>query len=273
MLAGGAGPEPSAWPAALTLAAACLLLGLGALRSLAAAPSRVLIAASAGFWGATALVTAWLQLAERSSIPPLRLRYDALAVGLESGLAPLICVGGALVVLAWAYRPFAPETLVAVVAAVGVLALAVTGHATTGAWTPLLVGAHALAAAWWAGSLAALALSVRGRGGWARSLPVFSGYALIAAAVVGASGVLAALLELGVSDDWWTTGYGRVVLGKAAGLAVVLALAARHRRTWVPAAQRHRAAEDVSLRRAVTETAVLAVVLGLAAGLATTAPG
>ena len=273
VLAGAAGPESSAWPGGLALGAACLLLGLGALGYVDAEPSRVLIAATAGFWGAASLIAAWLQLAERSGTSPAALRVDDLVIGVESGLGLLVCVAGAVVVLAWTFRPFAPEILVAVVAATGVLAIATTGHAATGAWAPLLVGAHALAAAWWAGTLAALALTVRGRGGWARSLPEFSRYAVVAVAVLTATGVLAALGELGLSAEWVQTGYGRVVVAKAVVLAVLLTLAARHRRTWVPGAARHRTPEDVSLRRAVIETLLLAVALGLAAGLATTAPG
>ncbi|MEZ5210977.1 MULTISPECIES: copper resistance D family protein [unclassified Gordonia (in: high G+C Gram-positive bacteria)] len=273
LLAGRAGPEGSAWAAALSLGAACLLVGLGGLEYVEARPSRALIAAVAGFWGATSLVAAWLELAGRAGVGPWRLGLGDLMLGLESGLAPLICVGGAVLVLIWCARPFAAQVLVAVIAAAGVLALSISGHAATGAWTPLLVGAHALAAAWWTGTLAALAVSVRGRRGWSVSLPLFSGYALYAAAVLVATGVLAALVELGVSARWWDTGYGRVVLAKAAILVVVLAFAATHRRRWVPAAARHAAPEAVSLRRAAVETILLSVVLGLAAGLATTAPG
>lgn len=268
-----AGPEPSAWPGGLALGAACLLLGLGALGYVDAEPSRALIAATAGFWGAASLIAAWLQLAERSGRSPAALRVDDLAIGVESGLGLLVCVAGAIVVLVWCYRPFAPEVLVAVVAGAGVLAVSTTGHAAAGTWAPLLIGVHALAAAWWTGTLAALAMTVRGRAGWARSLPEFSRYALIAVAVLAATGVFTAVGDLGWGSAWLQTGYGRVVLAKAAALGVLLVLAARHRRTWVPAAARHRTPEEVSLRRAVIETVVLAVALGLAAGLATTAQG
>ena len=271
-LAGAAGPLSSAWPAGIALAAGSLLVGLGALPLIDADPAPALIAGTAGCWGAASLIVAWLQVAERAGRPPLQVRLDDMVLGVQTGLAALICVAGAIVVLAWAYRPFAPSTLVAVVAGTGVLAVAVTGHAAVTGWGPLLVGVHAVLAAWWAGTLAALALTVRGRGGWARSLPEFSRWALPAVGVLVVAGVAAALTELGWSADWWQTGYGRVVLAKAAGLVAALALAAHARRTWVPAAARHRTDEAVSLRRAVAETLVLAVLLGLAAGLATTAP-
>lgn len=271
-LAGIAGPAPSAWPAAVALAAGCLLLGLGGLGYLEAAGARWLIAATAGCWGAAALIAAWLQLAERAGVGAFEVRAGDVVLGTSSGLAQLVGVGAALLILAWAWRPFGPEILVAVSAAVGIAAVAISGHAAAGPWLPITVGAHALAAAWWVGSLTALALSVRGRGGWARSLTVFSGYALIAAAVLTVTGLVSAVGVLGFGPEWWTTGYGRVVLAKAAVLAVLLGLGGWHRRRWVPAATRHRIAEDVSLRRAATSVAGLSVALGLAAGLAATSP-
>jgi len=143
---------------------------------------------------------------------------------------------------------------------------------------PIVVGAHALAAAWWCGALAALAATVRGRAGWATALPRYSGLALWAVVVLAVTGVVAAVVNLGVVDGagmpvLWATGYGRVVLAKAAALVALIGLAAVHRRRWVPRAQGHRAQADESLRRAAVEVAVMAVALGLAAGLAATAPG
>ncbi|MFC0314521.1 copper resistance D family protein [Gordonia phosphorivorans] len=272
-LAGPDGPLSSAWPGGIALAAGCLLVGLGALSLVGAEPVHSVIAGVAGCWGAASLITAWLQVAERAGRSPMRVGFGDVTLGVQTGLAALICVGGAIVVLAWVYRPFAPPTLVAVVAGIGVFAVATTGHAAVSLWPQLLVGVHAVLAAWWAGTLAAMALTVRGRGGWARALPEFSRLALPAVGVLVATGVGAAALQLGVGADWWQTGYGRVVLAKAAGLAVLLVLAAVARRTWVPAASRHRTDEAVSLRRAVVEVALLTVLLGLAAGLATTAPG
>lgn len=271
-LAGTAGPSLSAWPGGVSLGAGSVLLGLGGLGYLDAAPARWVIAATAGCWGAAALITAWLQLAERAGVGAFEVRASDIVLGTSSGLAQLVSLGGALVILGWSWRPFAPEVLVAVTAAVGILAVAITGHASTDQWLPITVGVHALAAAWWAGSLVALALSVRGRGGWARSLTVFSGYAVIAAAVLTVTGLLSAVGVLGFGADWWTTGYGRVALAKGVLLAVLLGLGAWHRRRWVPAARRHRMAEEGSLWRAAVSVAVLSVALGLAAGLSATSP-
>lgn len=273
VLAGAAGPAHSAWPSGLALAAACLLLGLGSLKVLRAQPSPAVIAGAAGFWAASSLIAGWLQAAERAGVPPFRLSVSALRPVLESGFGLAVCVAGALVVLAWSYRPFAPATAVAAVAAIGIVAVSTTGHAAAGLWTPLLVGVHALAAAWWLGALAALAVSVRGRGGWSRSLPLYSRYALLAAALVVATGIPVAIGEIGVGAQWFTTGYGRVALAKTVAFAVLVALGAAQRRTWVPAAARHGSSEQVSLRRAVAEVALLSAVAGLAAGLAGTAPG
>ena len=136
----------------------------------------------------------------------------------------------------------------------------------------MLIAVHVLAASWWCGSLAALALTVRGRKGWATVLPVFSRYAqwLVLALIV--SGVVAALLELDSISEVWSTGYGRILLAKSVGMVALLAVAADQRRRWLPAANNHRSSEQASLRRAIVEVLLMAVVIGLAAGLGTTAP-
>ena len=130
-----------------------------------------------------------------------------------------------------------------------------------------VVGAHALAAAWWCGTLAAMVLSLRGRSGWATTLPAFSQRAAWAVGVVAVTGVIAGLAEVGGLGEFGSTGYGRVLLAKLAGLLVLVGFGWWHRRRWVPAAGRHRISEVASIRAGVVEILLMAVVLGLAAGL------
>jgi copper transport protein len=122
------------------------------------------------------------------------------------------------------------------------VAAALNGHARTlehPAVGVSSVAIHLLAVGVWVGGLGALV--VLGGPGWRslapdERLPVltelvarFSRVAVVAAAVVVASGVLNAVLDLAEVTDLWRTGYGRVVLAKVVLVLVALALAARHR--------------------------------------------
>ncbi|MET9202397.1 CopD family protein, partial [Gordonia sp. NPDC003585] len=104
------------------------------------------------------------------------------------------------------------------------------------------------------------------------TLPAFSQRAPWAVGVVAVTGVVAGLVEVGGVTELVTTGYGRVLLAKSVGLCVLLGIAWWHRTRWVPAAQRHRRTEAASIRSGVVEMLVMAVVLGLAAGLSATSP-
>jgi copper transport protein len=101
------------------------------------------------------------------------------------------------------------------------------------------VAVHLVAVGVWVGGLGALVL-VAGPG-W-RSVPPgarppllaglisrFGRLAIASVAVIVASGVVNAVLDLATVSDLWETEYGRVILAKVALLTVALALAARHR--------------------------------------------
>jgi putative copper resistance protein D len=133
-----------------------------------------------------------------------------------------------------------------------------------------LAGVHALAASTWLGLLLALALVVRGRRGWAEALPRYSAVALPMIAAVALTGVINGLVRLGGIAPFVTTGYGRIMLAKTVLLAVLLVLGWWWRRSWVVAAARHQMRAEASLRRAVVEVSVMAVVFGLASSLAVT---
>ncbi|MFW0796574.1 CopD family protein [Gordonia sp. CPCC 205515] len=277
VLATPAGPEAVAIPAGVALGAAVLLVGLGALPQIGPEPSTAIIGVAGGLWLGASLVAAWIRTAERAGEAPRSVTVNQFIDSVSSGAAEPISVIAALLVVVFAFvaltgRATPPVLTVAILAAIGILATSIAGHPGQRTWGPLLVGTHALAAAWWCGTLAAMIVTVRGRRGWASVLPAFSARAVWAVAVIAVTGVIAGLVEVGGPGALVSTGYGRVLLAKLIGLAALIALGARHRRRWVPRASRHQVTDEQSIRIAATELALMAVVLGLAVGLSTTAP-
>ncbi|GAB98885.1 hypothetical protein GONAM_05_00030 [Gordonia namibiensis NBRC 108229] len=277
LLARPDGPDPVALPATLALGVSVVVLGLGLLPTVDAEPSSTWIGAFAGVWVVATLISAWVRTADRSGKEVLEVSAGDFGDVLTSGASEMVALVTGLLIVAWAVLDLltavdVPVLVVGALAAIGVLANAIAGHAGNNALGPFLVGAHALAAAWWCGLLAAMVLSVRGRSGWARSLPVFSRRAPWAVGVIAVTGVVAALTEIDGVLALATTGYGRILVAKIVMLAALVGVAAWHRRRWVPAVERHRQTETASIRNAAVELALMAVVLGLAAGLSATAP-
>nr|WP_237421791.1 CopD family protein [Gordonia sp. SID5947] len=271
------GPEALAVPSAIAVGAAVVLVGLGASPGLGLDPSVRIVGVTGGVWFVAALVSAWMRTADQAGEPSLTVSVGQFADTLGEGtpevvelIAATLVVVLASVRLAGRMNP--PVASFAVLGAIGLLATAITGHPSQSAVGPVLIGAHALAAAWWCGALAAMVMTIRGRAGWTTALPVFSQRAVWAVAVIAATGVITGLLEVGGLGELVGSGYGRILLAKSVGVIVLVMLGARHRRHWVPAVSRHRASEATSIRLAVGELLVMAVVLGLAVGLSTTAP-
>lgn len=281
-LAGAAGPAPSVWLRGAALGASVLLVGLGSIEALGIEPSPRLIGAVALLWFVAGVGAVWLETADRAGSSPLRVSVDEFSGAWSQRPGDLIAVACAAAVALWALgymtdRVDVPAVVVAGVAGVGVVATAIAGHASSHQVGPILVGAHAAAAAWWCGTLAALTVTVRGRAGWAQALPRFSSIALWAVVALVASGVVAAVINLEVFGAQgfsilWDSGYGRILLAKTVALTALVGLAGAHRRQWVPQARAHRTPEAASVRNAAVEVVVMAVALGLAAGLAGTAP-
>ena len=159
---------------------------------------------------------------------------------------------------------------------------AVYDHASTGVQSPWGIPAdivHLDAVALWIGGLAVLAgFALRGPGTPAvmRAVPRFSAIALGCVATIVASGAYQTWREVGAWDALFDTGYGRLILAKIAGLAVLIAggyLARRvisrgksYAEEWQQAMRR--------LRRSVAaELAVAAVILACTALLVNTATG
>jgi copper transport protein len=149
---------------------------------------------------------------------------------------------------------------------------------------------HVAAMATWLGGLAALLLVLptatrsattpadRGRL-LAGSLGRFSALALVMVALIMATGLIQAYVYVRHLGDLLSTGYGRAVLAKFLLLLAVIGIAAYNRRAVIP--RLRRVAElggspglpGVLLRRALRgEVALLAVVIGVTAALASYAP-
>jgi copper transport protein len=149
---------------------------------------------------------------------------------------------------------------------------------------------HVAAMAIWLGGLATLLLVLpaatrsatspadRGRL-LAGPLGRFSALALVMVALIMASGLIQAYVYVRHLGDLLSTGYGRAVLAKFLLLLAVIGIAAYNRRTVIP--RLRRVAElggtpglpGVLLRRALRgEVALLAVVIGVTAALASYAP-
>jgi putative copper resistance protein D len=126
------------------------------------------------------------------------------------------------------------------------------------------------AAAVWCGLLAALALTVRHRGQWARVLPRFSKVSLWCVIALLAGGVAGAVVTVDSAAQLFATGYGRVLVAKISLTVALTILAWRNRTRWLSAAKSHRVTAGVSRCRSLTELAMMAAALTLAAALSVT---
>ncbi|MFD6859313.1 CopD family protein [Rhodococcus sp. NPDC060090] len=283
-----AAPELSAWIRALSLGVGSTVLGVAALAVMMRSMPRPDVSTGDVWRATTVLGGVWLLLETVQLVLEAAATVDVPVARLSAGLfaeylgtagsgrvaaAAWVCVAALTVAAALAYRREASWSTVPVLvaAALALVARPVTGHMSQQAFGSLLDAAHVLAAALWLGVLTALALLVRGRGAWARLLPRYSELATKCVVVLGATGVVNAVVRLGSVSALVDSGYGRLVLAKIVLLVALLGLAWIWRRTWVPAAGTHRTTADVSLRNAVIEVSVMSVAFGLAAALATTA--
>jgi copper transport protein len=182
--------------------------------------------------------------------------------------------------------------LLAVPLAFAVIAPALSGHGST--QSPVLLNfpvnvIHVGAMAIWLGGLAALLLALpaatRALAAADRSsllavaLSRFSRLALIAVAAILATGLIQAYVYVRHLGDLLSTGYGRAVLAKFLLLLAVIGLGAFNRRRSLPRLEKIAAGggspgrDGVLLRRALrAEAALLVVVLGVTAALASYAP-
>jgi copper resistance protein D len=227
-------------------------------------------------WLVAELLRLGVEAAQAAAVSLTRLGVHTavdFALHTTPGRAGLFSVAAAALVCVFAAAaPRSATTNVAVAgfAAAGVAARPLTGHLSDSALGGLAVAVHTLAAALWCGALAALVLTVRHRGQWARVLPRFSQLSLGCVAALLAGGVLGAVVTIGSPTALYATAYGRLLSAKVVLTLVLVLLAYRNRTMWLPAARAHRATAVVSRSRALFELAIMAIALTLAAALAVT---
>jgi len=237
---------------------------------------RALVAAG-GVWVAVALLGAAFGAAVGVGRPVTSLTTSDLAAwttALAAGRGAVLAAACAAVVLGCAIARLrdpdaVPVRVVLVVALLGLITPAVTGHASSAPGHEVAVTTVALhvgAAALWVGGLAASLVLLGRRPTLLRAaLPRFSKLAGACLVMVTVSGVLTAQVRLGSWTALVTTGYGALVMAKVAALALLGGLGLAMRR-------RLAAGTEPALRWAGLETAVMAATLGLAAALSQTAP-
>ncbi|WP_019734107.1 bifunctional copper resistance protein CopD/cytochrome c oxidase assembly protein, partial [Mycobacterium avium] len=181
-----------------------------------------------------------------------------------------------LPVLRWSWAP-----VLLAASLTTLIPLGLTGHSSAGgshdlATNGLLI--HLVAAALWAGGLLALlAYALRGgQGGGHLGLATrrFSAIALWCWVAMALSGLVNAAVRVQPSD-LLATGYGRLVLAKAAALCLLGGVGWRQRRVNVAALQAVSTlarARRALLRLTLIEAALFGLTFGIAVGLGRTAP-
>lgn len=211
----------------------------------------------------------------------------AIAIVSRGGLLPAVAIRVAAAVLVVAasrtpdwWRLRGPGTAV-VGAVLGMIAsFQLVGHTASSQPELLVRGAdavHVLAAGVWAGgaiALGAVISSRRHRGLESGAIAArFSVVAAAAVGAVGAAGLALALVELSSPTQLWSTGYGRVLMGKLGVVAVIGAIGAHNHRRLVPAMVEGRAIAADQLRRSIlVEAAAFATAIVLTAVLVGLSP-
>lgn len=189
------------------------------------------------------------------------------AWALTAGIAAVLA-GACWVVLSWGSTVW-----LFVLAVVGLTPVALTGHSAAGGAHDVATNSllyHLVAAALWVGGLIALLAYLARRGEHAGLAAArFSKLALVCWIVMAASGVINALVR--VTPDQILTTYGLLVLGKVAALVVLGVFGWLHRNGAV-AAVALRGDRSAMLRLGSVEVLIMLATIGLAAGLARTAP-
>lgn len=187
-----------------------------------------------------------------------------------TALVAFVLAVGCRVALRWSWTPFLLGVAVA-----SLLPLGLTGHSSAGGSHDLATNSlvlHLVAASLWAGGLAALLAHAHRRGAHADvAARRFSALALVCFVTMGVTGVLNAAVRLDPGDLVSST-YGRLVLAKAAALAVLGVFGWLQRRKAVAALALDPTDRAPLVRIAGAEVLLLAATIGLAVGLSRTPP-
>lgn len=172
--------------------------------------------------------------------------------------------------LRWSWTP-----LLLAGSLITMMPLALTGHSSSGGSHDVATNSlilHMVSAAVWVGGLiAVLAYALRGGPGVDIAARRFSLAATISFVVIGLSGVVNAWVRVPASDLFSTT-YGKLVLAKAAALAVLGVLGYLQRRAALPALAADPRDRTALIRFAGVEMLIFAATIGLAVGLGRTPP-
>ena len=193
----------------------------------------LLVAGVCQFW-LTAAAMGGLPLAQALSGEVLGRVLDGTSYGAVWKVRMcLLAVLPAAMVATW-------DVAVAWLAAAFLASLVWSGHARASAQSAWLLPvdvAHVLAAGAWPGGLVPLVLLLaRARRGTEESSATvmvarrFSRLSVVAVGILALSGPLNGIGLIGISDAWWTSVYGRVLLVKAALFAVMVCLGALNRK-------------------------------------------
>ncbi|MGH3487400.1 MAG: cytochrome c oxidase assembly protein [Actinopolymorphaceae bacterium] len=231
-------------------------------------------------WAAAAAVSLALTLSDFLGVPPTQLDYQGTLVGfvaeVSQGRALGLVVLLTVILAATARNVRSPNgtALLLILAIAAALPPVLTGHSAGAAnhdiaTSSLLV--HVVAITLWVGGLLGLVLYARSSRTVLRAAaPRFSTVALWCFCAAGASGVVNAWVRIEDVEQFVTTSYGRLVLGKVVALVALGAFGWWHRRATLPALER----DDSRAfgKFAAGEAAVMAATIALAVALARTPP-
>lgn len=211
----------------------------------------------------------------REVLPPQELwgvidRIELAGTWRLTALFALVVAAGCRLALRWAWTPPLFAGSIATM-----MPLALTGHSSSGGSHDVATNSlilHLVSAACWVGGLVAVLVHAL-RDGTATEIAArrFSVVATVSFVVLAVSGVLNSWVRV-PWDELFTSTYGRLVLAKAAALALLGVLGWRQRRAALPALAADPHDRGPLIRFAGMEVLIFAATMGLAVGLGRTPP-
>jgi copper transport protein len=247
----------------------------GALFALLVAPfpgQRRVLASAAAVACVAALASVGLHGAAFLDATPLESAVWRVGFATSRGTAAIAACAAAVAIAIG--RPW----LLGAGALLAIGSFALTGHAAAAeprAVAATLIVVHVAGAAFWAGSLVALAAILRRstETAAASALARFSDFGVVAVLALMAAGVGFAIMQLDALDQLVSSAYGRLIAAKSALLVALLALAAWNRLRLLPALERGTTDAARRFRRTVAaEIVLMGAVIAAAALLAQTPP-